>query len=155
MRGNLYDYAKESSEKGEDKPMFERDILESAASATFFSAGVDTTGASMQMAILMLATHPEVQQEAQEEIRQVLGHGQLPTLADRSSLPYTEGCFIPRGTLVITNIWAMTRNETLFPEPEIFRPERIPMEQSVPTLQPSHSDLGDRSVLDAIWPQIP
>ncbi|TFK73312.1 cytochrome P450 [Pluteus cervinus] len=173
MRGDLYDYAKESIEKGEDRPTFVRDILErygektanmgkeglefedilSAASATFFSAGVDTTSATMQMAILMLATHPEVQQKAQAEIRQVLGNGQLPTLADRSSLPYTEavfrellrwrptgpmgsphavreddvykGYFIPRGTLVITNIWAMTRNETLFPEPEIFRPERF------------------------------
>ena len=37
-----------------------------------------------------MLTHPEVQRKAQEELRQVVGTDRLPTLNDRSRLPYIE-----------------------------------------------------------------
>lgn len=76
---------------------------------------------------------PDVQIKAQEEIDRVIGKDQLPTLADRASLPYVgavvketlcwftvtpmglphvnlenevfEGYLIPKGSLVMANIW--------------------------------------------------
>jgi hypothetical protein len=35
-----------------------------------------------------MVRHPEVQKKAQAEIDSVIGHGRLPTLEDRESLPY-------------------------------------------------------------------
>lgn len=76
---------------------------------------------------------PEVQSKAQEEVDRVLGPCRLPTVADRGNLPYIdavvkevfrwhpvapmgiphmsvegdtyEGCYIPKGSLIMPNIW--------------------------------------------------
>ncbi|RPD52417.1 cytochrome P450 [Lentinus tigrinus ALCF2SS1-6] len=76
----------------------------------------------------------------------------LPTFADRARLPYINaivlevlrwnpavplglahrvtqddvyhGCFIPKGTVVWANIWSMLQDPGVFPDPEVFRPER-------------------------------
>ncbi|KAF7346417.1 O-methylsterigmatocystin oxidoreductase [Mycena sanguinolenta] len=98
-----------------------------------------------------MAVHPDVQKKAQTEIDTVIGTHRLPGFEDRPSLPYIEalyrevmrwkpvgslavhattaddvydGYFIPKGTTVIGNIWAMTRDESLYPEPERFNPDR-------------------------------
>jgi cytochrome P450 len=80
-----------------------------------------------------MTLHPEVQARAQAEIDSVLGPENLPTIADRSRLPFVEailwevlrwgqvgpqglphvsqqddvhrGYLIPKGTIVIANIW--------------------------------------------------
>ncbi|KZT41974.1 cytochrome P450 [Sistotremastrum suecicum HHB10207 ss-3] len=81
--------------------------------------------------------------------------GSLPEFSDRSAgrLPYLEalvkevlrwapvaptglphrvtqedeycGWRIPKGCLIIPNVWSMTRDETVYPEPDVFRPERF------------------------------
>ncbi|PPR05124.1 hypothetical protein CVT24_010380 [Panaeolus cyanescens] len=81
------------------------------------------------------------------------GMPRLPTLEDRPSLPYIEaiyrevmrwgpplplglphatteddwykGYFIPKGTIISPNIWAMTHDENRYPEPMAFKPERF------------------------------
>ena len=78
---------------------------------------------------------PDVQRKAQEEIDLVLGPGQLPRVRDRTRLPYIdavvkevlrwhpvapmgiphasseddtwEGYFIPKGSLLMPNIWCV------------------------------------------------
>jgi cytochrome P450 len=35
-----------------------------------------------------------------------------------------EGYFIPKGSIVHNTIFAMVRDETVFPDPEIFNPDR-------------------------------
>ncbi|KAL0957042.1 hypothetical protein HGRIS_003142 [Hohenbuehelia grisea] len=100
-----------------------------------------------------MALHPHVVKRAQAEIDSVIGGLRLPTLEDRPHLPYLEaiyrevmrwrpaaplglphaisdddiyeGYFMPKGTIVITNIWGMGRDESLFTDPETFKPERF------------------------------
>ncbi|KAF7374534.1 O-methylsterigmatocystin oxidoreductase [Mycena sanguinolenta] len=94
-----------------------------------------------------------IQKKAQTEIDTVIGTDRLPKFEDRPSLPFVEalyrevmrwkpvvplgmphtnttddvynGYFIPKGTTVISNIWAMTRDESIYSEPERFNPERF------------------------------
>ncbi|KAJ6525316.1 cytochrome P450 [Mycena vulgaris] len=102
---------------------------------------------------LAMAMNPEVQRKAQNEIETVIGLNRLPGFEDRRSLPYVEallrevlrwrpvvplgvahatseddiyeGYFIPKGTMVISNIWAMVHDEAVYPDPEKFQPERF------------------------------
>ncbi|TFK73311.1 CyP450 monooxygenase [Pluteus cervinus] len=124
----------------------------SGIAATSFAGGVETSSVTLETFFLALATHPEVQKKAQAEILRVIGDDRLPTSEDRPSLPYIDaifsetlrwqplfpggiprttvrddvykGYFIPRGAIVLPNVWSMTRNEAVYPEPEVFRPER-------------------------------
>ena len=100
-----------------------------------------------------MTLHPEVQRKAQEEIERVVGRDRLPTFEDRAQLPYLEcvirevyrwnpaaplgvahqlsqddvyeGYFIPKGTTVIPNIWAMLHDPEMYPEPFSFNPDRF------------------------------
>ncbi|KAJ3513179.1 hypothetical protein NLJ89_g3095 [Agrocybe chaxingu] len=113
-----------------------------------YSAAVETAG--FFYAMLM---HPRVQIKAQAEIDSIIGTGRLPTFADRPSLPYIEaiyrevmryapplyidvthssteddwydGYFIPKGTSVFANLWAMTHDESVYCDPNSFNPERF------------------------------
>ena len=35
-----------------------------------------------------------------------------------------DGAWIPKGSLIIGNIWAILRDETMYPDPHAFKPER-------------------------------
>ncbi|PFH48808.1 hypothetical protein AMATHDRAFT_149066 [Amanita thiersii Skay4041] len=121
--------------------------------ATAYVGAADTTLSTVQSLFLAMAMHPEVQRNAQEEIDTIVGSKRLPDFTDRSSLPYInaiakeamrwqpvlplgtphmttqddeyEGYFIPKGTIVMGNTWAILHNEEMFPDPEVFRPERF------------------------------
>ncbi|KIL71215.1 hypothetical protein M378DRAFT_154710 [Amanita muscaria Koide BX008] len=108
---------------------------------------------------MAMTLHPDTQKKAQEEIDCVIGKDRLPTLDDRPSLPYVEAVYrevlrwrpvtplgfphsadeediykdlyIPKGAIVIPNVWAITRNEERYPEPELFRPERYFTEEGI------------------------
>ncbi|KAJ6512839.1 cytochrome P450 [Mycena sanguinolenta] len=120
---------------------------------TAYPAGADTTVSSLASFFLAMALYPDIQKKAQTEIDTVIGTTRLPEFGDRSSLPFVEalyrevmrwrpvaplgvahastaddvysGYFIPKGTTVISNIWAMTRDESVYPEPERFNPDRF------------------------------
>ncbi|OSX56954.1 hypothetical protein POSPLADRAFT_1158493 [Postia placenta MAD-698-R-SB12] len=118
-----------------------------------YGAATDTTVAVLSTFILAMVLHPEVYEKAQAEVDRVVGQDRLPEFEDRESLPYLEcvvkevfrwncpvplglphklisndqyqGFDIPGGSMVIPNIWGMTRNDSFYPEPEMFRPERF------------------------------
>ncbi|KAA1476007.1 cytochrome P450 [Dentipellis sp. KUC8613] len=118
-----------------------------------YSAGAETTGSAIHFAFLALVLNPHVQRRAQEEIDRVVGRDRLPTLNDRSILPYVgavlresmrwnnvtpmgiphkaseddvyEGHFIPKGAIVFGNIWAIMHDPAKYPDPTSFRPERF------------------------------
>ncbi|KAH7910607.1 cytochrome P450 [Hygrophoropsis aurantiaca] len=103
--------------------------------------------------VLAMVLYPEVQERAWLSIRSVVGTTRLPNFDDRASLPYIDavlretsrwhpivpagvphatytediynGYYIPKGAMVIPNVWAMTRNEAKYPNPEEFKPERF------------------------------
>lgn len=100
-----------------------------------------------------MAVHPEIQKKAQGEIDQLLGGDRLPTLADQDDLPYIsallkeiyrwhvplpisipkslredddyKGYHLPKGAIVLENVWAVFRDPVTYPEPHVFRPERF------------------------------
>ncbi|KIM79114.1 hypothetical protein PILCRDRAFT_74603, partial [Piloderma croceum F 1598] len=102
--------------------------------------------------ILALVLHPEMRTRGQEELDRVVGRDRLPTFDDRPALPYIEGIvketlrhlrtymtgaphdldkddeynryFIPAGTIVLPNQWAMLHDETEYPDPFAFLPKR-------------------------------
>ncbi|KAF7346363.1 Cytochrome p450 [Mycena sanguinolenta] len=121
--------------------------------AVAYGAGSDTTASALASFFLAMALHPDIQKKAQNEIDTIVGTHQLPEFNDRPSLPYVEalyreimrwkpmvplglphassaddiyhGYFIPKGTTMISNIWAMTRDESIYLEPERFNPDRF------------------------------
>jgi len=121
--------------------------------AVAYAAGAETTVVAIAKFFMSMALNPEVQRKAQEEIDRVVGSDRLPTFEDRPALPYTEaiyrevmrwhpiipagvahaaiqddvynGYFIPKGATVISNIWAMCYDESVYPEPHLFMPDRF------------------------------
>ncbi|KAF8971248.1 cytochrome P450 [Flammula alnicola] len=130
----------------------EEDIVKWCA-GTMLSAGTDTSVASLHNFILAMVLHPEIQKRAQAEIDAVIGPERLPTMADSNQLPYMNavlrellrwqpispialphrltqddvynGYFIPAGTVVIANSWAVSRDPNLYENPENFNPDRF------------------------------
>ncbi|KAG2140996.1 cytochrome P450 [Suillus clintonianus] len=119
-----------------------------------YRGGVDTqTAFSITSFILAMMLYPEVQKHAQAEIDAVVGQDQFPTFKDRGKLPYIgalilellrwapvapqglshhamkedvyEGYHIPKGATVIPNIYSMSRDKEMYPDPLEFRPERF------------------------------
>ena len=100
-----------------------------------------------------MAVRPEIQKRAQKEIDQLLGGERLPTLSDQDDLPYIsamvkeiyrwhvplpisipkllreddvyKGYLLPKGAIVMENVWAVFRDPVAYPEPHIFNPERF------------------------------
>ncbi|KAF9267779.1 cytochrome P450 [Marasmius fiardii PR-910] len=152
-RGNtslLAEFLEKNTANGGDK--HQEDLIRNALT-TAYAAGAETSVSVLMTFLLAMALHPEIQERAQHELDTVIERGRLPTYADRSDLPYIEailretlrwspvvplgifhstlsddvidGYFIPKGAIVIGNIWSMTRDEAVYSEPESFKPERF------------------------------
>jgi len=55
-----------------------------------FIAGSETTSTTLTWAILYMVRYPEVQRKVQAELDAVLGRYKIPSMVDKSSLPYTD-----------------------------------------------------------------
>ncbi|KAG1840995.1 cytochrome P450 [Suillus subalutaceus] len=113
----------------------------------------EKTDSVLQIFILAMVLFPEVQMKAHALIDAVVGTSRLPTFEDRSSLQYIdailretlrwhpilplsvshasvdsdmyEGYYIPKGAIIMPNVWAMSQNEEKYPNPSQFSPERF------------------------------
>ncbi|KAJ5555271.1 hypothetical protein N7535_007709 [Penicillium sp. DV-2018c] len=140
-------------EAGHPAPGTEDELVAKWTAASLYAGGADTTVSAIETFFLAMTLHPEVQRNAQKEIDRVLGPCQLPTVADRPRLPYIDAVvkevlrwhpvgpmgiphesseddmwgpyFIPKGSVMLPNIWAMTHDPACYPEPEIFNPDRF------------------------------
>ncbi|KAI0753319.1 CyP450 monooxygenase [Daedaleopsis nitida] len=118
-----------------------------------YAAGGDTTISTIQTFFLAMVCNPDVQKKARAELDAVVGSRRMPTFQDRDQLPYIyaiakeslrwqavtplgishmsidddeyNGYFIPAGSTVIANQWAMSRQESVYPDAERFNPERF------------------------------
>ncbi|KIK93481.1 hypothetical protein PAXRUDRAFT_828946 [Paxillus rubicundulus Ve08.2h10] len=123
-----------------------------AVATSLLFGGTDTTSSSLLVLVLAMVLEPNVQTKAQEEIDRVVGSERLPNFDDRPNLPYVEGVYletlrwrpvaplalphmtsasdiyegmyIPKGAIIFPNTWAMAHDETHFPDPLSFKPER-------------------------------
>ncbi|KAF7348413.1 hypothetical protein MSAN_01795500 [Mycena sanguinolenta] len=131
----------------------EREEVMKDVAGMAYPAAVDTITTTLNVFILAMALNPEIVKKAQNELDAVVGLGFLPGFEHRSALPYCEavfrevfrwrpilpfaiphavsdddiyeGYFIPKGTMVLPNICAMVRDESVYPNPDRFDPERF------------------------------
>jgi cytochrome P450 len=120
---------------------------------SLYAGGADTTVSAIYSLFLAMTLFPDVQKKAQAEIDAVVGPDRLPSFADRDSLPYTEalvtevlrwnvvfptgfphcvseddihdGYYIPKGSMVIPNVWSMLNDPQTYANPTQFNPERF------------------------------
>ncbi|KAM6217055.1 cytochrome P450 2J2-like [Rhynchocyon petersi] len=118
-----------------------------------FIAGTETTSTTLRWALLYMAMNPEVQEKVQAEIDKVIGQSQLPSTANRDHMPYTNaaihevqrmsnilplnvarevpfdtnvaGYYLPKGTIIMTNLTALHRDPKEWATPNTFNPENF------------------------------
>ncbi|CAL8136478.1 unnamed protein product [Orchesella dallaii] len=122
--------------------------------AEIFVAGGATMSQNLRWIILYLSQFPSVQTKLRDEILRVIGNDKEPSIEDRLKMPYTEAVIleifritsfgpvgvvhtalkdiilrnkydIPKGTLLIPNIYHIHHGKKLWGDPEQFRPERF------------------------------
>ncbi|KAJ3554853.1 hypothetical protein NP233_g12337 [Leucocoprinus birnbaumii] len=147
-------FVSDTIEKMRDKPNFDpQDACLKQTAEQVFGAASDTTRSAVSTFLLAILMHSEVQKKVQQEVDSVVGPDRLPDFSDIPSLNYlaavikeslrwnpvlptalphlvTEddeymGYFIPKGTIVMPNTYAMLHDEQVFPDPETFDPERF------------------------------
>lgn len=119
---------------------------------SMFGAGSDSTATAISFVMMAAATHPQAQAQVQAQLDSVVGRDRVPTFDDEKLLPlvvafYLEtfrwrpiswGGFahratsdivwndyvIPAGATVFGNHWAIGHDETVFSDPDVFRPSR-------------------------------
>jgi fumitremorgin C synthase len=107
---------------------------------------------ALRIIILVGILHPEAVSRMQEELDSVVRRDRLPDFKDAPQLPWTQafireamrwrsltpmgsprataeedecrGYRIPREATILVNVWAMNHDETVFPDPFTFKPER-------------------------------
>ncbi|KAE9393527.1 cytochrome P450-like protein, partial [Gymnopus androsaceus JB14] len=122
------------------------------SAASLYSGATDTTVSAIYLFFLAMALYPDVARKAQAEIDAVVGNDRLPTFADHKLLPYMDalvkevfrwnvvtplavphratqddfynGYFIPKGSLLIPNLWKLTHDPRAYHNPVEFKPER-------------------------------
>ncbi|KAF5393735.1 hypothetical protein D9757_000328 [Collybiopsis confluens] len=122
------------------------------SAASLYSGASDTSVSSIYSFFLAMVLHPGVVRKAQAEIDAVVGNDRLPTFADREHLPYINALvkevfrwnvvtplavphraaqddfynefFIPKGSLIIPNLWKLTHDPRVYHSPMEFKPER-------------------------------
>ncbi|PCH37164.1 cytochrome P450 [Wolfiporia cocos MD-104 SS10] len=130
----------------------EEENMRRCVSSIIYIAGADTTVSAIESFFLAMSLYPDVQRKAQAELDMVLGLSRVPTLADRHRLPYInhllmevhrwnpvlplslphkvtqddvyDDYFIPAGSTIIANTWAILHDASLYPDPNNFVPER-------------------------------
>ncbi|GMN35000.1 hypothetical protein TIFTF001_005027 [Ficus carica] len=136
----------------ESDPEYYTDDIIRGLLLALFSAGTDTSAGIMEWAMSLMLYHPEVLQKAHNELEYCVGHDRLVNESDLPKLPYLHyviketmrmypvgaliphesskectigGFHIPRGTMLLVNLWAIQHDPKIWDEPTKFKPERF------------------------------
>lgn len=137
----------------ESEPQYYTDEIIRGLTLVMLSAGTDTTAGTMEWVLSLLLNNPESLKKTQEEIDNHTGKSRLINDSDLPHLPYLHGVIIetfrmcpvapilvphessedcriggfrvPRGTMVMVNMWAIHNDPELWEEPKKFKPERF------------------------------
>jgi cytochrome P450 len=119
-----------------------------------FVAGTDTNSLTVEWTMAELLRHPAIMSKVRAELQQVIGSKQYPDESHISSLTYLRtvvmetmrhhppspllmpreameegaevgGFMVPKGAMVIVNLWAIMRDPATWSRPEEFVPERF------------------------------
>ncbi|EFA83281.1 cytochrome P450 family protein [Heterostelium album PN500] len=122
-------------------------------SLDLFLAGIDTSATAIEWLILTLCNHQEIQEKIHAELKEAAkGTGKID-LTQRGETPYlqaaikeilryrtivplgiprvaledaiVEGYYIPKGTVLINNMYELHHNEATYEKPHEFIPERF------------------------------
>ncbi|TCD66264.1 hypothetical protein EIP91_001593 [Steccherinum ochraceum] len=127
--------------------------LEKNVTAFAYAAAADTTASTIQSFLLAMALFPDAQRRAQVELDEVVGPTRLPDFDDIEQLSFIraimmetlrwipvtpigiphavtaddeyKGQYIPKGSMIIPNVWTMMRNADDYPDPDAFQPGRF------------------------------
>ncbi|KAK5899055.1 hypothetical protein CesoFtcFv8_008573 [Champsocephalus esox] len=142
----------DQQQRGEQDSSFTADYLFYII-GDLFIAGTDTTTNSVLWILLYMVLHPDIQDRMQAEIDEVVGTQRVLSLTDKGSLPFTEatimevqrmtvavplaiphmasettefrGYTIPKGTVIVPNLWSVHRDPALWDDPDSFNPGRF------------------------------
>ncbi|XP_054165707.1 cytochrome P450 2J4-like, partial [Oppia nitens] len=131
-----------------------------------FGAGTATTTLTLEWALVLLATYPDIQLKIFTEIDDTIGRDKTPQYAHRNQMPYLQafihevmrfrsivtinlprctsadtvinGHQIAKGTQILVNLWAIDNDPKLWDNPQVFRPERYLKDNGTVFFKPEH-----------------
>ncbi|KAK1436612.1 hypothetical protein QVD17_02394 [Tagetes erecta] len=134
------------------EPKFYTDKMIRSIMMVILAGGTDTSISTMEWAMSLLLNNPSVLKKARAEIDNYVGHDRLVEESDMSNLPYlgciiketmrmfpaapmlpresAEDCIVggyhvPKGTMLLVNLWAMQNDPNIWDDPTTFKPERF------------------------------
>ncbi|KAG7544733.1 Cytochrome P450 superfamily [Arabidopsis suecica] len=137
----------------ETQPEYYTDRIIKGTMLSLIAGGTDTSAVTLEWALSSLLNNPEVLNKARDEIDRKIGVEKLLEESDIPNLPYLQnivsetlrlypaapmllphvaskdckvaGYDMPRGTMLLTNAWAIHRDPRLWNDPTCFKPERF------------------------------
>ncbi|KAL1221556.1 Cytochrome P450 81D11 [Cardamine amara subsp. amara] len=137
----------------ETQPDYYTDVTLKGLLVVMILAGTETMAVTLEWAMLNLSNHPEILKKAKTEIDTKIGFDRLIDEPDIKNLPYLQwivsetlrlyppapmliphmssddcmlaGYNVPRGSILLVNVWAMHRDPSMWEDPEMFKPERF------------------------------
>ncbi|XP_052569404.1 cytochrome P450 2B1 [Peromyscus californicus insignis] len=139
-------------EKSNQHTEFDHQNLMLSVLSLFF-AGTETSSTTLRYGFLLMLKYPHVTERVQKEIDQVIGSHRLPTLEDRTKMPYTEaviheiqrfsdlipigvphkvtkdtlfrGYLLPKNTEVYPILSSALHDRRYFAQPDTFNPDHF------------------------------
>ncbi|XP_021769314.1 isoflavone 2'-hydroxylase-like [Chenopodium quinoa] len=136
-----------------EDPHYYSDEMIGSLILALFQGGTDTSAATVEWVLSLLLNNPKVLKKAQEEIDTNIGNTRLVEESDKNNLPYLQciinetlrmyptgplglphesrddcyvgGYHVPKGSMLIYNIWAVHNDPNIWDDPRNFKPERF------------------------------